>query len=414
MKKHLYFMDLFAGCGGLSLGLEKSGFIPAYVNELDPQTMESYLVNRDDKYPLLRKKYHSNDIRSISKESTISKIKVGFKNDYGITRGDLGIIAGGPPCQGFSHIGHRRSYRVERRDLPSNHLYKEMIWVIKQFKPKCFVFENVGGLLFGKWTFSGQKGEIWEDVKKSFESIPDYVVRSALVRAKWYGVPQNRPRIIMIGLRKDIRFELDDTLPAGGLLPNPTNNYPHLVDLLGDLVDRTYISKSRTSSYPSEPKTRIQKIFRSKKNGTGWSHKGDLLTEHEYSKHSERIRKKFAYMIKHNGAIPSHMKTKKFSQKILPRFWKKDGPNITVTSLPDDYVHYCQPRILTVREWARMQTFPDWYQFVGKRTTGGIRRGGNPRKGIWDREVPKYTQIGNAVPVDMASVIGKHLFNIIS
>jgi DNA (cytosine-5)-methyltransferase 1 len=85
------------------------------------------------------------------------------------------------------------------------------------------------------------------------------------------------------------------------------------------------------------------------------------------------------------------------------------GPTITATSLADDFVHFEQPRTLSVREWARLQCFPDWYQFSGPRTTGGVRRAGNPSMGIWDREVPKYTQIGNAVPVRLARAIGEHL-----
>ena len=87
---------------------------------------------------------------------------------------------------------------------------------------------------------------------------------------------------------------------------------------------------------------------------------------------------------------------------------------ITATSLPDDYVHYGQPRILTVREWARLQTFPDWYQFAGKRTTGGRRRAGDPDAGDWSRELPKYTQIGNAVPVWLARAVGRHLRALVS
>ncbi len=98
-------------------------------------------------------------------------------------------------------------------------------------------------------------------------------------------------------------------------------------------------------------------------------------------------------MLDNSGEIPDDFKTKKFSQRLLPARWTSSGPNITATSLPDDYVHYSQPRSLTVREWARLQMFPDWYLFTGKRTTGGTRRAGNPTKGLFDREAPKYTQI---------------------
>lgn len=113
-------------------------------------------------------------------------------------------------------------------------------------------------------------------------------------------------------------------------------------------------------------------------------------------------------MIENQGNKPPGFETKKFAQRLLPAQWDQRGPTITATSLPDDYVHYCQPRTLTVREWARLQTFPDWYQFSGKRTTGGIRRAGNPLDELFDRELPKYTQIGNGVPVLLAQAIGCH------
>ena len=115
----------------------------------------------------------------------------------------------------------------------------------------------------------------------------------------------------------------------------------------------------------------------------------------------------------HAGEIPEEFRTKKFAQRLLSPEWGPEGPNITATSLPDDFVHYAQPRTLTVREWARLQMFPDWYEFRGPRTTGGTRRAGVPTEGIWDRDVPRYTQIGNAVPVGLARAVGEHLARIL-
>ena len=133
----------------------------------------------------------------------------------------------------------------------------------------------------------------------------------------------------------------------------------------------------------------------------------------EYSNHSDDVVKKFRYMIKHNGEIPESMQTKKFAQRLLPMRWGEGGPSITATSLPDDYVHFSLPRVPTVREWARLHMFPDRYLFSGKRTTGGRRRAGDPESGDWSRDVPKYTQIGNAVPVALAHHVGLHLRKLI-
>jgi DNA (cytosine-5)-methyltransferase 1 len=142
--------------------------------------------------------------------------------------------------------------------------------------------------------------------------------------------------------------------------------------------------------------------------------KGHTMTEQEYSNHNPRTQAKFQAMINNRGVIPDEFKTKKFAQRLLPKKWGNKGPTITITSLADDYVHYAQARTPTVRECARMQTFPDWYKFAGKRTTGGIRRAGNPRENIFDREVPKYTQIGNAVPVKLGKEIGLHFTKILT
>ena len=416
--KDLTFIDLFAGCGGLSLGLEQAGFFPLYVNELNKDALETYLINRDKHYPHLRSKFYSNDIKNVIYEKKFfTQLFKDLNDAFGrnFTEHTVDVVAGGPPCQGFSGIGIRRSYSVDKEQLPSNHLFQDMAFFVHKVKPKIFLFENVQGLMRSKWTSDGKKGEIFDEVLETFRKIPNYDVKYKLVYAKDYGVPQNRPRVLVVGVRKDLSIKVieDHDALENGFLPKPTNDYPNIVDVFSDLIDNKFEYGGKTSKYPSDPKSfwqeDIRKGFKSNKTFL----KNDLLTEHEYSNHSERVREKFSYMIKNNGEIPEGFKTKKFAQRLLPKKWGEKGPTITATSLPDDFVHYSQARSPTVREWARLQTFPDWYQFAGKRTTGGIRRAGNPRESIFEREVPKYTQIGNAVPVKLAFEIGSHLRKIL-
>lgn len=236
----------------------------------------------------------------------------------------------------------------------------------------------------------------------------------------------------LVGIRSDIAVaaspilnlspDIMDAVEAQ-FLPLPgSKECPDIEVLLGDLVDpnvEVFFDEARypkgklvTSVYPKAAEPGTQEYFRSSK-CVDLSAKGAILTEQEYSKHSERIVAKFRHMLANNGEIPDDVKTKKFSQRVLKRRWGNTAPNITATSLPDDYVHFSQPRTLTVREWARLQLFPDWYIFKGKRTTGGLRRAGNPREGVFDREAPKYTQIGNAVPVGLAEEVGKHFRRIL-
>ena len=411
------FFDLFAGCGGLSLGLERAGFTPLLVNELNPDAMSTYLLNRRDEYPWLCDTNVSNVKELVLDDKLLKRFRNSIKNNFNIDifNGELDLICGGPPCQGFSGIGIRRSYSVEKRQLPSNYLYQDMAFLINRIRPKIFLFENVRGLLSARWTNDGEKGEIFRDVLKTFRDIGAYHIRYKLVHAKDYGVPQNRPRILIVGLRKDIFPEptvnSDDAVLAG-FLPKPTGGYPTIEELLGDLVDSSYVRGSTTETYPRAPQNDIQKRLRTRRDGSVFA-AGDAVSEMEYSNHSDYIVEKFTEMIRNGGEIPERFKTKKFAQKVLPRVWGKDGPTITACSAPDDYVHFCQPRSLTVREWARLQTFPDWYVFAGKRTTGGLRRAGNPREGIFDRELPKYTQIGNAVPVELAYNIGRNFVKLL-
>jgi DNA (cytosine-5)-methyltransferase 1 len=405
-KRNRYFVDLFAGCGGLSLGLEQAGWTPVLVNELNRDAMETYLINRDREFPHLREsKLHVDDIKKLvadggaALKALKSELRRRFKLNF--RRGELDLVVGGPPCQGFSGIGHRRSYSVHKKQLPSNYLYEDMAYVVKTLRPKMFLFENVRGLLHAKWGPRGTNGEIWQAIREKFSEIGEYQIGWRLVYAKDYGVPQNRPRVLMVGVREDSGLKMTDTSEAGlasGLIPAKHGTPPNLQDLLGDLVKDPFVNGERVTVYPRGPETAIQKALR----------RGSRVpTDHEYSKHSPAIVKKFTFMHEHDGEIPANMQTKKFAQRVLPPVWDPE-PTITACSLPDDYVHYSQPRSLTVREWARLQLFPDRYLFAGKRTTGGLRRAGNPRTGLFERELPKYTQIGNAVPVGLAKALGQH------
>jgi DNA (cytosine-5)-methyltransferase 1 len=409
-------VDLFAGCGGMSLGLEMSGFKTVYVNELHPDAMSTYLSNRRNS-ALENPNNHSYDITKISRsKEKRTKLAKGLRRNYG----DIDLLAGGPPCQGFSEIGHRRSFSVDKQDIPTNHLYIDMARMIEAIGPKVFIFENVRGLLNSKWTKNGNKGEIWEDVLRTFARIRTVQSKSALkYKIEWellysknYGVPQNRPRIILIGIREDVYKKNIGTIEKFGFFPKPTTSKaPDPCEVLGDLVDPNWQTQHESNKYIKEAKSDIQKYFR-RRNGVV-AGVGQSLTDQEYTRHTPEIIEKFQSMLKNDGKVPAKFKTKKFAQRLLPKRWGDAGPNITVASLPDDFVHYSQPRILTVREWARLQTFPDWYQFSGKRTTGGQRRAGNPNQDNWQRELPKYTQIGNAVPVLLAKAIGLHLQKIL-
>ena len=410
-------IDLFAGCGGLSLGFEMEGFHPLLFSEINLSAASTYMVNRRGSGVI-----PVGDIYSLGNDN-LALLKKKWELE-GIT--DIDVVAGGPPCQGFSGIGHRRTFKLQKEEIPSNHLFHEMVRVVAFLRPRVFLFENVKGLLSGRWTNDGEKGEIFRDVIAGFSTLEGYTARWDLLQARDYGVPQNRPRVVIIGYRDDVAphassqgelgisssLGIPDGARKQGFLPAGSGKPPTLEELLGDLVDPAYSNGGSTNRYPSEPASQIQEWLRRTPGGDlmGKDHE---ITDHVYSRHKDWVSEKYRHMIAHGGEIPEHLKTKKFAMRVLPRSWEGNGPNITATSLPEDFVHYEQPRTPTVREWARLQTFPDWYRFEGPRTTGGRRRAGDPEAGNWDREVPKYTQIGNAVPVLMARAIARHLNSIL-
>lgn len=450
-------IDLFAGCGGLSLGLERAGFRPLLFCELSDHAAETYTHNNPGVPRFKDAVKLAEDLRKKAEDKPISLQSADGQNVEIVPR-DIDLVCGGPPCQGYSRIGHRRTHKLQKNEIPSNHLFKSMVKIIAATRPKVFLFENVSGILSGKWTSQGKEGEIFKNVllgARGFgglmvdEERPKgverrmaadcYVVRWLEIKSYDYGVPQNRPRVLVVGVRDDVAGEEIPRLGSHArcvedlrdnsnrLIPPPQGRYSHtpaqiLSDLAGlprskpDKSSAFEYSRVRDKGRSAEMEDELRDWYLATRDrwmaGVGADLKDlPFLANQEYSKHSERVVERFK-LIRGQGLTMAQLNkigkgTKKFSQRALS-WTSASGPNITVTSLPDDLVHFSEDRILTVREWARLQTFPDWFVFKGPRTTGGSRRAGDPSKGNWHRDVPQYTQIGNAVPVALAYALGAH------
>ena len=453
-SKTLAFVDLFAGCGGLSLGLEHVGFSPIAFSEISEDAAETYLYNRPKSWGLAENWFR--DTKELAKNS--DKIL----KSAGLKVGDLDLVCGGPPCQGYSSYGRRRSYKVNRQDIPSNYLYRDMAATIAAMQPKVFLFENVKGLLVARWldhvNGAGKPREVFDDVIRAFADLGNYTIAWKVLRCADFGVPQNRPRVIIIGFRKDVAETLyqagflkpkarpqdalnlaqarkagdfpDEEIRGENFFPEGNTIPPSPREALGDLIDYNWRNLLRKYD-ETKDRGKLCTLRRPRDSSSKFQIEmatpppreidpdplrtrdlracaGDPISNHEYSAHREATIERFEAILK-NGRPTDEFINKKFSQRSLPLVWPKSGPHVTITSMPDDLVHYSQPRSLTVRECARLQTFPDWYVFCGKRTTGGTRRAGNPKENNFEREVPQFTQVGNAVPPRLAFALGKHL-----
>ena len=388
IKKYTY-IDIFAGCGGLSLGLYNSGWKGLFAIEKSPHAFRTLEFN------LIEKTKHFNWLDWLPKQAhDINDVIEQYASELQSLRGKVTLIAGGPPCQGFSIAGQRNE-NDERNKLINSYLK-----FVSLVKPKLIFFENVKGFTM-EFRKNEQKGNKYSQIVTSKLDEEGYYVYGKLVNFGEYGIPQKRTRFILIGIRKDVKganlekvksfFDQLEKNRFIFLQEKKLDIYPAIQDALSDLVsDSIYVDTPDRKGFKSglyrKENTNYQKFIR--KN----IKRNDIPDSHSFARQKPKTIERLTYIqavTKECKNISEELKQKLniHTQVLVPLKPYEQAP--TVTSHPDDMIHYCEPRILTVRECARLQSFPDDFVFLGNYTTGGKLR---------KHEVPRYTQIGNAIP----------------
>lgn len=338
-------IDLFSGAGGLATGAMRAGFDIVYANDFDQHMCNTYMANHPNTY------VECNDIDKINLDSVSNIIK----------SGELDVISGGPPCQGFSTVGKKNE------DDPRNKLFKYFFKFVDYFSPKIVVFENVQGF---KGLYSGRA---YNAVREKLWNL-NYYTEYGVLNAAGYGVPQNRKRTIIIGYKNGFRIDL----------PAPTvcrEDYVSVYDAISDLPE------NKSAEYKCSPRTRYQEARR---NGV------DVLTLHEISKHGENLMN-IIKKVPYGGSIldvPEEMRVDSYFNNTYARLvWDEPAGTITrnfCTPSSTRCIHPKYDRALTTREGARLQSFDDDYIFRGSRTSINL-------------------QIGNAVPPLLSEAIFKNI-----
>lgn len=339
-------IDLFSGVGGLSLGFEMAGFKAVLANEYDASIAESYVKNRPHVKMIV------NDITQLPIQETFSEY-----------RGKIDLIVGGPPCQGFSQKGQRKSINDER-----NFLFRYYYEVVALVKPKYFVMENVPNLL------TTEDGYFKKEIESLFESI-GYKIVADVLNASDFGVPQNRKRAVIIGRLGDYPLSM----------PKPKTKKVTIWDAISDLAYLESGEGSEVQKYRYAPQSEYQRILR---DGS------ILLHNHVATKHSELALERLRLIPPNKGreVLPPEHLTKSIYSGTWSRMLK-DDISVTITTRFDTpssgrFTHPFLNRAITVREAARIQSFPDTFVFHGNKTS-------------------QMKQVGNAVPPLLAKAIAE-------
>ena len=339
-------IDLFAGVGGLSLGFEMEGFDILLANEFDQSIATAYKENHKSTNVVV------GDITSLD----LSKV-------FGEYVNKIDVVIGGPPCQGFSQKGKRKTINDER-----NFLFKHYVEVVKFVKPKYFVMENVPNLL------TAEKGFFLNEIKGLFKDY-GYSIRYGILNAADYGVPQNRRRAIIIG----------KYLATPPELPLPCKQKVTIWDAISDLAYLESGEGEFEQEYRNSPKSDYEKKMR----------KGSkILYNHMATKHSALALERLSLIPPNAGkeVLPKEHITKSVYSGTWSRM-KQNDVAVTITTRFDTpssgkFTHPFLNRAITVREAARLQSFPDTFKFIGSKMS-------------------QMKQVGNAVPPLLARKIAR-------
>ncbi|MCR5479343.1 MAG: DNA cytosine methyltransferase [Ruminococcus sp.] len=343
-------IDLFSGVGGMSLGFENSGFDVVLANEYDPTIAAAYEANHKTT------KMICGDITLLDLQKTFSEYK-----------GKISVVIGGPPCQGFSQKGQRKTIHDER-----NFLFKYYVKVVELVKPTYFVMENVPNLL------TAEGGYFRKEIEELFYSM-GYRLKMGVLNASDYGIPQNRRRAVIIGKQNG---EAPD-------LPTPQKESVTIWDAISDLAYLNSGEGEEQQDYINVPQSDYQKKLR-----VG----SEKLYNHVATKHSPLALERLALIPPNAGkeVLPTEHLTKSIYSGTWTRM-RKDEISVTITTRFDTpssgkFTHPYLDRAITVREAARIQSFPDSFHFIGNKGS-------------------QMKQVGNAVPPLLAAAIAKTIMS---
>lgn len=345
-------IDLFSGCGGLSLGFELAGYKTLLGIDNDEAAVNTFVKNHNGSIGI------STDITEVSGDE-IRRL---------VGNNTIDVVIGGPPCQGMSLAGPRKLHD------PRNKLYLSFIRIVQELQPKAFVIENVPGLV------SLFKGAIKDSILEEFQEM-GYNVSYQLLNSADYGVPQTRKRVFFVGLKNGEKF----TFPEPKIFfesdwvttEEATSDLPLLEDSFGNDIEH----------YILEPQNDFQRYCRNN---------SKAVFNHQATNHSDQT-KKIISLVPEGGNfkdLPEEYRgTRKFNVA-WTRYHSK-RPSLTIDTGHRHHFHYKANRVPTVRENARFQSFPDNFIFYGNRTQ-------------------QYRQVGNAVPPLLAKALAEGLLKYLS